>query len=50
MAAEALMVHVVMSKFSDGLPLYRQSQMLARQEVTLDRSTSSNWVRTPADG
>ena len=33
-----------MSKFCDSLPLYRQSQMLARQGVTLDRSTLSNWV------
>ena len=39
MATEALITHVVVSKFCDGLPLYRQSQMLARQGVTLDRST-----------
>ncbi len=26
------------------LPLYRQSQMLARQGIRLDRSTLSNWV------
>ena len=44
MATEALIVHVVVSKFCDGLPLYRQSQMLGRQGVTLDRSTLSNWV------
>jgi len=44
MATEALIAHVVVSKFCDGLPLYRQSQMLARQGVTLDRSTLSNWV------
>jgi transposase len=44
MATEALITHVVVSKFCDGLPLYRQSQMLARQGVTLDRSTLSNWV------
>lgn len=44
MATEALIVHVVVSKFCDGLPLYRQSQMLSRQGVTLDRSTLSNWV------
>jgi transposase len=41
---EALIVHVVVSKFCDSLPLYRQSQMLARQGVTLDRSTLSQWV------
>ena len=44
MPTEALIVHVVVSKFCDSLPLYRQSQMLARQGVTLDRSTLSNWV------
>ena len=44
MATEALVAHVVVSKFCDSLPLYRQAQMLARQGVTLDRSTLSNWV------
>ena len=44
MATEALIAHVVVSKFCDSLPLYRQSQMLARQGITLDRSTLSNWV------
>ena len=37
-------MHVVVSKFCDSLPLYRQSQMLAHQGVTLDGSTLSNWV------
>ena len=46
MPTEALIVHVVVSKFCDSLPLYRQSQMLARQGITLDRSTLSNWVGT----
>jgi transposase len=44
MATEALVAHVVVSKFCDSLPLYRQAQMLARQGVMLDRSTLSNWV------
>ena len=44
MATEALVAHVLVSKFCDSLPLYRQSQMLARQGITLDRSTLSNWV------
>lgn len=44
MATEALVAHVLVSKFCDALPLYRQAQMLARQGVTLDRSTLSNWV------
>src|SRR3954452_15435034 len=44
MPTEALIVHVVVSKFCDSLPLYRQSQMLSRQGIALDRSTLSNWV------
>ncbi len=44
MATEAMIAHVLVSKFCDALPLYRQSQMLARQGVNLDRSTLSNWV------
>jgi transposase len=46
MATEALIVHVLVSKFCDSLPLYRQAQMLARQGITLDRSTLSHWVGT----
>ncbi len=44
MATEALIIHVVVSKFCDSLPLYRRSQMLAHQGITLDRSTLGNWV------
>src|SRR5271155_5866954 len=44
MATEALIAHVVVSKYCDSLPLYRQSKMLARQGVSIDRSTLSNWV------
>jgi transposase len=46
MPTEALIVHIVVSKFCDSLPLYRQAQMLGRQGITLDRSTLSNWVGT----
>ena len=34
MATEALLAHVVVSKFCDFLPLYRQSEMLKRQGIT----------------
>jgi transposase len=44
MATEALLVHVLVSKFCDFLPLYRQSEMLKRQGITIDRSTLSDWV------
>jgi transposase len=44
MPTEALVVHVVVSKFADAQPLYRQVQILSRQGVMLDRSTLANWV------
>ena len=44
MATEALVAHVVVSKFADAQPLYRQVQILSRQGVMLDRSTLANWV------
>lgn len=44
MPTEALIAHVVVSKFADSLPLYRQVQMLERQGIKLDRSTLANWV------
>ena len=33
-----------MSKYADHLPLYRQCQILARDGVTIDRSTLCHWV------
>jgi transposase len=44
MPTEALIAHVVVSKFADALPLYRQAQMLERQGIKLDRSTLAGWV------
>jgi transposase len=44
LATEAMVAHVLISKYCDSLPLYRQSKMLARQDIALDRSTLSNWV------
>jgi transposase len=35
---------VLVAKYSDHLPLYRQAQIDARQGVTLDRSTLADWV------
>ncbi|MGE4611249.1 MAG: transposase, partial [Paracoccaceae bacterium] len=39
-----LLAHVLVSKFADHLPLYRQSQIYAREGVDLDRSTMADWV------
>ena len=41
---EALVAHVLVSRYADHLPLYRQAQMLARQGVALDRATLAFWV------
>ena len=41
---EGAIAHVLVSKYADHLPLYRQSQMLARSGVTIDRGTLANWV------
>jgi Transposase and inactivated derivatives len=42
--SEALIAHVIVSKYADHQPLYRQAQILARQGVSLDRSTLADWV------
>ena len=41
---EATVAHVVVSKYADHLPLYRQAQIYARQGIKLDRSTLSDWT------
>ena len=41
---EALVAHVLVSRYADHLPLYRQAQIMARQGVQLDRSTLAFWV------
>ncbi len=41
---DAAVAQVLVSKYADHLPLYRQAQILARQGVTLDRSTLADWV------
>lgn len=41
---EATVAQVLVSKYADHLPLYRQAQIYARQGVELDRSTLADWV------
>jgi len=43
-AGPGLLAHVLMSKYGDHLPLYRQAQIYAREGVELDRSTLADWV------
>ena len=39
-----LLAHVLVSKYADHLPLYRQSEIYAREGVELDRATMAAWV------
>lgn len=41
---EATIAQVLVSKYADHLPLYRQAQIYTRQGVKLDRSTLADWV------
>src|ERR1043166_9154406 len=41
---EALIAHVLVAKYADHLPHYRQAQIYARQGIMLDRSTLADWV------
>jgi transposase len=43
-AGPGLLAHVLVSKYCDHLPLYRQSEIYAREGVELDRSTMAEWV------
>ena len=41
---EGMIAHVLVSKFADHLPLYRQAQIYARSGIELHRSTLADWV------
>lgn len=41
---EATVAYVLVSKYADHLPLYRQAQIYSRQGIDLDRSTLADWV------
>ena len=43
-AGPGLLAHVLISKYGDHLPLYRQSEIYAREGVEIDRSTLAEWV------
>jgi transposase len=49
LAGPGLLAHVIVSKFSDHLPLYRQSEIYARQGVEISRSTMAGWVGGASD-
>jgi transposase len=41
---EAMVAHVLVAKYADHTPLYRQCQILARQDIVIDRSVLAFWV------
>jgi transposase len=44
MPTEATVAHVLVSKYADHRPLYRQAQIYGHQGIDLDRSTLAGWV------
>lgn len=44
LAGAGLLAHVLVSKYGDHCPLYRQSQIYAREGIELSRSTLTDWV------
>src|SRR5262252_7250865 len=44
LAGPGLLAHVLVAKYADHLPLYRQAEMYQREGVELDRSTLADWV------
>ncbi|OYU37597.1 MAG: IS66 family transposase [Pseudorhodobacter sp. PARRP1] len=44
MPTEATVAHVLVCKYADHIPLYRQAQIYSRQGIDLDRSTLAAWV------
>lgn len=50
LAAPGLLAHVLVSKYCDHLPLYRQEQIFAqRHKINLPRQTLARWVELAAD-
>lgn len=43
-ADESLLAEILVKKFSDHLPLYRQSEIFARDHIIISRQTLSNWT------
>jgi transposase len=48
-AGPALLAHVLTSKYANHLPLYRQSEIYAREGIDLERSTLADWVGSTSE-
>ena len=44
LASPGLLAHVLVAKYADHLPLYRQAQIFARQGADIERATLANWT------
>jgi len=44
LASPTLLAHVAVSKYADGLPLYRQEAMFRRLGIDLPRASLANWM------
>jgi transposase len=49
LAEPGLLAHVLVATYADYLPLYRQSEIYAREGVEVDRSTRADWVADRAE-
>lgn len=43
-ADESLLVHIIVNKYCDHLPLYRQSEILRRGDIHISRQTLCKWI------
>ena len=48
MPTEATVAHVLVARYADHLPLYRQAQILARQGIEIGRAILADWTGTAA--
>ncbi len=48
-AGASLLAHIMVSKFVDHLPYYRQIQILKRQDLIISDSTFNGWFNATAD-
>ncbi len=44
LAGPGLLAHIITSKYSDSLPLYRQEHMWERLGITIPRATMASWM------
>jgi hypothetical protein len=43
-ASTSLLTHILISKYADGLPLYRQEGILKRYDASISRTSMANWM------